>query len=60
MFAFRIPYSMDSFDFPELDQFLKDDEATQFFYKKSWEEGKDDPWLVFHTSGTTGKFHPHR
>jgi hypothetical protein len=20
----------------------------------AWEEGKDDPWLVFHTSGTTG------
>ena len=26
-----------------------------FSYPKSWEEGKDDPWLVFHTSGTTGE-----
>lgn len=42
---------------PELDEFLKDDEATQFVYKKSWKEGEGDPWLVFHTSGTTGGFY---
>jgi hypothetical protein len=25
-------------------------------YTKSWEEAKDDPWLIFHTWGTTGTF----
>lgn len=39
---------------PEIDEFMKDTEAPTYTYPKSWEEGKDDPWLVFHTSGTTG------
>jgi acyl-coenzyme A synthetase/AMP-(fatty) acid ligase len=39
---------------PALDQFLNETEARQVNYPKSWVEGKDDPWLVFHTSGTTG------
>ena len=41
--------------FPTLNQFFNDTEATQVNYSKTWEEGKDDPWMVFHTSGTTGK-----
>ncbi|KAE8133478.1 hypothetical protein BDV38DRAFT_274310 [Aspergillus pseudotamarii] len=38
---------------PELDEFLREDEAVPYNYDKTWDEGKDDPWLVFHTSGTT-------
>lgn len=40
---------------PELEELLQDKQAEPFLYRKSWEEGKDDPWLTFHTSGTTGK-----
>ncbi|KAJ5391006.1 AMP-binding enzyme [Penicillium cataractarum] len=43
---------------PEIDEFMKEEEAPTFTYSKSWEEGKDDPWLVFHTSGTTGNPKP--
>ncbi|MCJ1312470.1 hypothetical protein MMC25_006144 [Agyrium rufum] len=39
---------------PELEGLLRDEPAEPFVYRKSWKEGKDDPWLVFHTSGTTG------
>lgn len=39
---------------PPLDQFFNEKEASPINYSKSWAEGKDDPWLVFHTSGTTG------
>ncbi|KAJ5196981.1 hypothetical protein N7449_007460 [Penicillium cf. viridicatum] len=38
---------------PEIDEFMKDTEAPAYTYPKSWKEGKHDPWLVFHTSGTT-------
>lgn len=41
---------------PGSEEFLKDDEAPPVVYSKSWDEGKDDPWLVFHTSGTTGSY----
>lgn len=39
---------------PEIEEFLPDAEAVPVIYSKTWEEGKDDPWLVFHTSDTTG------
>ncbi|OJD10632.1 hypothetical protein AJ78_08409 [Emergomyces pasteurianus Ep9510] len=39
---------------PDCEEFFKDDEATPVVYSKTWDEGKDDPWLVYHTSGTTG------
>lgn len=39
---------------PALEHFLNETEASPVNYPKSWAEGKDDPWLVFHTSGTTG------
>lgn len=39
---------------PELDELLNEDPADSVEYQKSWEDGKDDPWLIFHTSGTTG------
>lgn len=43
---------------PELEELLQDKQSKPFVYQKSWKEGKDDPWLVFHTSGTTGKSKP--
>lgn len=39
---------------PSLGHFLNETEAIPVNYPKAWAEGKDDPWLVFHTSGTTG------
>ncbi|KAJ9193335.1 hypothetical protein DTO164E3_1939 [Paecilomyces variotii] len=41
---------------PEPEEFSLEAEAELVTYSKTWDEGKDDPWLVFHTSGTTG--HP--
>ncbi|KAJ5630280.1 uncharacterized protein N7484_010380 [Penicillium longicatenatum] len=43
---------------PSLEHFLNETEAVPVNYPKSWVEGKDDPWLVFHTSGTTGNPKP--
>lgn len=40
--------------FPPLDDFFNETEASPVYYPKTWEQGKDDPWMVFHTSGTTG------
>ena len=40
---------------PELQEWLFKEEAIVFPYQKTWEDGKSDPWLIFHTSGTTGK-----
>lgn len=39
---------------PGIDVFMNEATAPTYTYPLSWEEGKDDPWLVFHTSGTTG------
>lgn len=39
---------------PELHELLQDTPAKPVYYHKSWEDARDDPWLVFHTSGTTG------
>ena len=39
---------------PEPEELMRDTPATPILYEKSWKEGKTDPWLVFHTSGTTG------
>ncbi|KAJ5528320.1 hypothetical protein N7513_012479 [Penicillium frequentans] len=43
---------------PPLEHFWNETEAIPVNYPKSWTEGKDDPWLVFHTSGTTGNPKP--
>ena len=40
---------------PDLGEMLQETHANPVIYEKSWQEGKDDPWLVFHTSGTTGQ-----
>lgn len=43
-------------DAPDFGDLLRETPANPYVYPKSWDEGKDDPWLVFHTSGTTGQF----
>ena len=40
---------------PELHELLRDSPAQPGVYQKPWDDAKDDPWLVFHTSGTTGQ-----
>lgn len=42
-------------EIPELDEWLSKENAPMFPYTKTWEEAKLDPWIIFHTSGTTGK-----
>ncbi|PSN68711.1 acetyl-CoA synthetase-like protein [Corynespora cassiicola Philippines] len=39
---------------PPVDTWFTDVAATHYPYHKSWDEGQHDPWLIFHTSGTTG------
>lgn len=39
---------------PDLEGFVQETEAILYNYPKAWEDGVDDPWFVFHTSGTTG------
>lgn len=39
---------------PDLDELLQETPSEPVAYTKPWDDGKDDPWLVFHTSGTTG------
>lgn len=46
------------FDVPSLETFLQDMPAPPCVYPKTWAEGSEDPWLVFHTSGTTGNPRP--
>jgi acyl-CoA synthetase (AMP-forming)/AMP-acid ligase II len=33
---------------------LNDEYGPTYHYSKSWDEAKDDPVVVFHTSGSTG------
>lgn len=40
-------------EIPELNQWLTDEEAKSYPYTKTWEEAESDPWLIFHTSGST-------
>ncbi|KAL9017666.1 MAG: hypothetical protein Q9185_005000 [Variospora sp. 1 TL-2023] len=39
---------------PELAELLAEGPSPPYAYTKSWEEAKDDPWIIFHTSGTSG------
>jgi acyl-coenzyme A synthetase/AMP-(fatty) acid ligase len=39
---------------PDLNTWLYAAQITPYPYTKSWHESKNDPWLIFHTSGTTG------
>ena len=39
---------------PALHDLLQDKQAEPVIFNRSWEEIYNNPWLVFHTSGTTG------
>lgn len=39
---------------PEVEVWLDADPVAPYPSPKSWNDAKDDPWLIFHTSGTTG------
>ncbi|KAF2760795.1 AMP-binding enzyme [Pseudovirgaria hyperparasitica] len=39
---------------PQLESWLQDEPATPVFWDRSWDQAKNDPWMIFHTSGTTG------
>ncbi|PYI02362.1 AMP-binding enzyme [Aspergillus sclerotiicarbonarius CBS 121057] len=43
---------------PDTEAFMQEAEAAPINYSKTWDEGRADPWLVFHTSGTTGNPKP--
>ena len=42
-------------DAPALHELLCGMSVENTTYEKSWIGSRDDPWLVFHTSGTTGQ-----
>ncbi|KAH7377930.1 hypothetical protein DE146DRAFT_638005 [Phaeosphaeria sp. MPI-PUGE-AT-0046c] len=39
---------------PELDFWLNAEPIATYRCPRSWSDAKDEPWLIFHTSGTTG------
>ncbi|KAK3172369.1 hypothetical protein OEA41_005690 [Lepraria neglecta] len=47
--------SMRVIDTPDDCGWLIAQDAKHYPYTKTWEEAKNDPWIIFHTSGTTGK-----
>lgn len=40
---------------PELHLWMSLDVAQLYVYQKSWEEANYDPWIIYHSSGTTGE-----
>jgi acyl-coenzyme A synthetase/AMP-(fatty) acid ligase len=42
-------------DAPDARDWLFAQDAEHYPYTKGLEEAKNDPWIIFHTSGTTGK-----
>ena len=40
---------------PGVGEWFNRDEPTPYPYDKTYAEAKDDPTIIFHTSGTTGK-----
>lgn len=51
------PYRMTILTAPEFDELFEDTNTVDpktFAFAKHWDQAMDDPWLVFHTSGTTG------
>ena len=39
---------------PELEDWLFEEEVSEYEYKKTWEEAREDPFAVYHTSGSSG------
>ena len=50
----QVDLAVKAIEVPELDRFMTDEPATPVPYTKTWEQGHNDPWLCFHSSGTTG------
>jgi len=46
-------------EIPHISEWLTEEKAPIVPFNKKWEEGQHDPWLIFHTSGTTGKLSPY-
>lgn len=40
---------------PPLEEWITEKPAKPYAFDTPWNEAADDPWLIFHTSGTTGK-----
>ncbi|OKL56143.1 hypothetical protein UA08_08748 [Talaromyces atroroseus] len=47
-----------AFKIPELEELLAEKDAPRYPYDKSFEEAQFDPFMIIHTSGTTGKPRP--
>ncbi|KAL9616239.1 MAG: hypothetical protein Q9160_008865 [Pyrenula sp. 1 TL-2023] len=45
---------MQKLDLPDFGFFLKDEPVQPYPYNKTWEEARKDPYVVMHSSGTTG------
>ncbi|KAL9106765.1 MAG: hypothetical protein Q9227_008264 [Pyrenula ochraceoflavens] len=45
---------MRKLNLPDLDFFLQDGKVRPYPYEKTWEEARKDPYVVMHSSGTTG------
>lgn len=45
---------MRKFILPDLEFFLSDDRVQPYPYNKTWEGARKDPYVVMHSSGTTG------
>ncbi|KAF1998814.1 putative AMP-binding enzyme [Amniculicola lignicola CBS 123094] len=41
-------------ELPDTKDFVSDEKAESFEWTKTWEEARHYPWLLVHTSGTTG------
>ena len=46
--------AMQKFILPDLNFFLEGEDVQSYPYTKTWEEARKDPYVVMHSSGTTG------
>ncbi|KAF2017909.1 AMP-binding enzyme [Aaosphaeria arxii CBS 175.79] len=46
--------TVSALEIPEVFELLKDEPPPPVSFTKTWEQAQNDPWLIFHTSGTTG------
>jgi len=49
-------HPINTFYIPSLSQLLAEDEVPPYPFTKSFDEAKNDPVLVLHTSGSTGQY----
>lgn len=50
--------AMRKFILPDLVFFFEDEPVQPYPYTKTWEEAREDPYVVMHSSGTTGTKNP--